>query len=121
MRSQRAFHVYFVVWFVMAVGGYFLARRFVPVDQVMAALIALNAATFLLFGLDKAQAASHRLRAPEKLLFLATLCGGSLGTLFGMNLFRHKTRKVGFQFVVAFILLLQIIVLLVLYKQMKLY
>lgn len=120
MRSHRAFPVYFIVWLLMAAIGFFLARRFISVDQVMVALIALNAATFLMFGLDKIQAASHGLRAPEKILFLATLCGGSLGTLLGMNLFRHKTRKVGFQFVVAFILLLQIVVLFVLYKQMEL-
>lgn len=64
--------------------------------------------TFLLFGIDKWQAIHRGRRISEKTLFFFTLIGGSPGALLGMNIFRHKTSKTSFQFVVALILLLQI-------------
>ena len=42
--------------------------------------------------IDKRKAIKHRYRIPEKTLFLVSLLGGSIGTLAGMYLFRHKTK-----------------------------
>ncbi len=70
--------------------------------------IELNLATFLLFGFDKLSAQLRRQRISEYVLYLATLLGGSIGTLLAMNLLRHKTRKTSFQIVVALLILLQI-------------
>jgi len=79
-------------------------------------LIALNAASFLLLGMDKFQAAQGGMRIPEKILFASAFVGGSAGTLVGMYLFRHKTKKTSFQMVIALILLLQIAALAYLYN-----
>lgn len=57
------------------------------------ALIASNAAAFLLMGLDKGRAGRDAWRVRERTLFLFPLLGGALGGMLGMLLFHHKTRK----------------------------
>lgn len=71
-------------------------------------LITINLFSFLLFGFDKWRAWRHRRRIPEKVLFLITFFGGSLGSLAGMYTFRHKTSKTSFQIVVAVLILIQL-------------
>ncbi len=70
--------------------------------------IALNIATLLLFGFDKLSAQVGLRRIPERLLYLATFLGGSIGALIAMYVFRHKTRKMSFQLVIALLILIQI-------------
>lgn len=55
-------------------------------------LILANIAGLASMGMDKARARQHRWRIPERNLFLIALLGGSLGSVLGMQLFRHKTR-----------------------------
>lgn len=69
--------------------------------------IILNLAGFALMGLDKYKARKHLWRIPEKTLFLASLLGGSTGTLIGMYLFHHKTRHWYFVIGMPAILILQ--------------
>lgn len=71
-------------------------------------LIAINLFSFGLFGFDKWRAWRHGRRVPEKVLFLITFFGGSLGSLAGMYAFRHKTSKTSFQIVVAVLILVQL-------------
>jgi uncharacterized membrane protein YsdA (DUF1294 family) len=52
------------------------------------------------------------LRVPERLLYLASFLGGSIGALAAMKLLRHKTSKVSFQIVLALLILLQILIVL---------
>lgn len=63
--------------------------------------------TFLVFGFDKWMANSQARRTPEKTLWLLSLFGGSVGAIIGMQFFRHKTRKVSFQLILALILIVQ--------------
>lgn len=73
-------------------------------------LIAINILTFLVFGYDKWMATGHAWRTPEKVLWILSLLGGSLGAIAGMKTFRHKTRKVSFQFVFILIMVIQALV-----------
>ena len=50
----------------------------------------------------------HHARTRELTLWILALVGGSLGTLLGMNYFRHKTKKQSFQAVLAMILAIQV-------------
>ena len=69
--------------------------------------IIINLAAFFYFGWDKMKSESHSDRISEKALWLLVVLGGSIGALLGMNYFRHKTKKLSFQAVLAIILALQ--------------
>ena len=71
-----------------------------------------SAIDFALMGVDKWKARRGAWRVPEKVLFLSALAGGSLGSLAGMALFRHKTRHWSFRLGMPAILILQVVVLL---------
>jgi len=59
-------------------------------------LCALSLLLFLLMGYDKSAAKKHRRRIPESTLLCLAVLGGSVGGIWGMLLFRHKTRKSAF-------------------------
>lgn len=59
---------------------------------VIGYLVCINAAGLASMGMDKRKAIRHQWRIPEATLFLIALLGGSLGSIVGMQLFRHKTR-----------------------------
>lgn len=59
-------------------------------------VLILNIITFFLMGKDKAAAAANAPRTPEASLLILSLWGGSIGTLAGRKLFRHKSQKQAF-------------------------
>ena len=71
-------------------------------------LLVINLAAFLMMGLDKLRAKHDRWRIPEKALFLSALLGGSLGSILGMQVFRHKTQHWYFRLGMPMILILQL-------------
>ena len=72
-------------------------------------LLLINAAAFLLMLIDKQKARKNRWRIPERTLMLSALFGGSIGALFGMYTFRHKTRHPKFTLGIPAILIGQLI------------
>ena len=71
-------------------------------------LLIINAVSFLLMLADKRKAQKNLWRIPEKTLFTAAIFGGSVGSLLGMYMFRHKTKHLHFTLGMPAILLLQI-------------
>ncbi len=59
---------------------------------VIGYLICINIAGYASMGLDKQKAVRHQWRISERTLFLIALLGGSLGSIAGMQRFRHKTK-----------------------------
>ena len=59
-------------------------------------LLIINAAGFLLMLVDKWKAKKNRWRIRESTLLLVAALGGSVGSLAGMYLFRHKTLHLKF-------------------------
>ncbi|MDD5038440.1 MAG: DUF1294 domain-containing protein [Dehalococcoidales bacterium] len=57
--------------------------------------------TFLLYGFDKAQSKTGGWRVPEVVLHVLALSGGFPGGWAGRSIFRHKTRKNFFGFILA--------------------
>ena len=72
-------------------------------------LLLVNAAGFLLMLVDKYKAKRNLWRIPEATLMGVAAIGGSIGTIAGMNLFRHKTKHPKFYIGLPVILALQII------------
>ncbi len=66
--------------------------------------LVLNLCAFVIFGLDKGKAVMGRWRVGESTLLFSALLG-PFGAYSGMRLFRHKTRKLRFKLVPAFMLL----------------
>jgi len=81
-------------------------------------LAAINAAGFLMMGLDKWKAKRGAWRIPEKTLFAAAFLGGTVGIMAGMKTFRHKTRHGQFKYGLPVLLLGQIAVV-ILYSRLQ--
>lgn len=77
----------------------------------LAYLTAISLVTFGTFGWDKFQAKRSRRRIPENCLFALTFIGGTLGSLAGQRVFRHKTAKNQFQRAFWIVVGLQVLVL----------
>ena len=67
-------------------------------------LLIINALGFLLMLVDKWKAKKNRWRVRESTLLLIAALGGSVGSLAGMYLFRHKTRHLKFTLGIPLIL-----------------
>lgn len=76
---------------------------------VLLYLIIINASGFFLMLADKQKARCGARRIPEATLMWIAILGGSIGSLLGMYLFRHKTRHLKFILGIPLILILQIV------------
>ena len=72
-------------------------------------LLIINALGFLLMLVDKWKARKNRWRVRESTLLLVAALGGSVGSLAGMYLFRHKTLHLKFTLGIPLILAAQCI------------
>lgn len=70
----------------------------------------INIFAFAFMGIDKAKAKKNKRRIPEKTLFLFAIIGGSIGSIAGMQVFRHKTKHMSFVIGMPAILILQLVV-----------
>ena len=78
-------------------------------------LLILNILGFAFMGIDKRRAIRSAFRIPEATLFAIAILGGSIGSILGMHLFRHKTKHWYFLFGMPIILILQIALVVLLY------
>ena len=67
-------------------------------DIILLYLLLINLAGITSMFLDKRNSRiKGRRRTPERTLFLIAMAGGAFGSMFGMQIFRHKTRHLAFQ------------------------
>ena len=59
-------------------------------------------------GNDKRKSKRNSFRTPESVLFLLALMGGSVGSILGMYIFRHKTKHWYFVVGMPLILIAQV-------------
>ena len=71
-------------------------------------IIGINLLSFILMGIDKLKAIKNTYRISENTLLLISILGGGIGTLSGMILFHHKTKKLKFQILVPISILINI-------------
>ena len=84
------------------------------ITLIMIYLVSVNCISFIVMGVDKHKARKRAWRIPESTLFVLALIGGSLGSILGMHLFRHKTRHWYFLYGMPAILIIQILLVLLL-------
>jgi len=70
-------------------------------------LLAINAVTFFLYGIDKYKAKHAKWRVPESTLLWLCAAGGSIGGWLGMKTWHHKTQHAKFRLGIPLILLAQ--------------
>ena len=78
-------------------------------DFILIYLLIVNAAGFFSMLLDKLYAKKKLWRIPEATLLTIALLGGSIGSLAGMYMVRHKTNHPKFTVGIPVILIGQII------------
>ena len=89
----------------------------IRLKYILAYLLIVNAAAFLLMLIDKIKAKKNRWRIRESTLMISAAIGGSIGALAGMYTFRHKTLHRKFTIGIPLILAAQIAaVVYILYK-----
>lgn len=71
-------------------------------------LLVINAATFIIYGIDKNKAKKAKWRISEAKLLTMAAVGGSIGAWLGMKAWHHKTQHRKFKYGVPIILLIQI-------------
>jgi len=72
-------------------------------------ILIVNLIGFFIMGIDKLKAKKRGWRIPEATLFIVAIIGGSVGSILGMHLFRHKTKHWYFLYGMPLILILHII------------
>ena len=77
-------------------------------------LVIINALGFGLMLADKVKAKKNLWRIPEATLLWVAALGGSLGSILGMNVFRHKTKHLKFALGLPGILAAQVVLAVVL-------
>lgn len=77
--------------------------------------IVMNIVGFASMGVDKEKAKKHAWRIPEATLFSIAILGGSIGSILGMQVFRHKTKHWYFVLGMPVIFFLQLALALIVY------
>ena len=71
-------------------------------------LVIINIVAYAMMGIDKRKAQKKEWRISEAALFASALLGGSIGSIAGMQRFRHKTKHWYFKYGMPAILLVQV-------------
>ena len=77
-------------------------------EEIFCCLLAVNIATFFLYGIDKYKAKKNKWRISEATLLTMAAIGGSIGAWAGMRLWHHKTMHKKFKYGIPVIIILQV-------------
>ena len=77
-------------------------------EETICYLLAINIASFFLYGIDKYKAKKGRWRISEAILLLMAVIGGSIGAWAGMRLWHHKTMHKKFKYGIPIIIIIQV-------------
>lgn len=79
-------------------------------------LLIWNVFVMLVYGIDKGKAMAGAFRISEAALISLAYIFGSVGAMFGMILFNHKTSKIKFRLLVPLAVLLHAVIAIIIYK-----
>lgn len=81
------------------------------IKNILIYVLIVNLIGFYMMWSDKRKAKWGKWRIPEQTFFVVTALGGGIGTIAGMYMFRHKTRKFKFIVGLPMIVILEIILI----------
>lgn len=81
-------------------------------------LAVINVVTFFVYGIDKWKAKRSKWRVSETALLGLAVIGGSIGAWLGMKTWHHKTLHRKFRYGVPLIIIVQIALLIFIYKNL---
>ena len=84
-------------------------KQIFSIQNILIYLIIINLIGFFVMLIDKRKAKKGAWRISEQALFYITLLGGGFGTILGMYVFRHKTKKLRFTIGFPVILICEIV------------
>lgn len=87
----------------------------IGIKYIVIYLIVINLIGFLAMGIDKYKAKRNYWRIPEGTLMMLAVLGGGIGTISGIYVFRHKTKKMKFTVGMPTILISEIIIIIYLF------
>lgn len=82
-------------------------------------LVIINLLGYISMWSDKRRAIKGKYRISEKALFTIAILGGSLGSILGMNQFRHKTKHWYFKYGMPLIFVIQIVIIYLITKSVR--
>ena len=77
-------------------------------EEIICYLLAVNIATFFLYGIDKYKAKKGQWRISEVALLTMAAIGGSIGVWIGMRIWHHKTMHKKFKYGIPLIIIMQV-------------
>ena len=77
-------------------------------NYLIYAIIAWNVFVFAMYGADKRKAKKGNRRISEKTLLTTAFFMGSVGAIFGMTVFRHKTKHWKFKILLPLFVIIHI-------------
>lgn len=87
----------------------------IGIKYIVIYFIVINLIGFLAMGIDKYKAKRNYWRIPEGTLMMLAVLGGGIGTISGIYVFRHKTKKMKFTVGMPTILISEIIIIIYLF------
>ena len=82
--------------------------QILTLQNIVVYLVIVNILGFAVMYIDKQKAKKGSWRIKESTIFVITFLGGGVGTILGMYVFRHKTKKLKFTIGLPTILLTEI-------------
>ena len=74
-------------------------------------LVIMNLVGFIAYRVDKKKAEKGHWRIKETTLLVLSFLGGGIGSMIGMSLFRHKTKKIKFLIGVPLLTIISVIII----------
>ncbi len=82
----------------------------IGIKEILLYLLIINILGFFAMGIDKHKAKMGNWRIPENTLFSFCILGGGIGTIAGIYVFHHKTKKKTFTIGMPLIVVLEILI-----------
>ncbi len=84
-------------------------------NYIIIYIVIINIIAFAIMAADKKKARSKGQRVPESVLLTLSFIGGSVGSLLGLLICRHKTRHLKFVILFPLFLVLHILLMLLIF------